>query len=68
MVVFQANITTEDYSSIEIVLDFDVNESELSHYLKSTVHSGFHNEIDMLLDAIKQAKADNHNTLYAHDF
>ncbi len=67
MVVFQANITTEDYSSIEIVLDFDVNESELSHYLKSTVHSGFHDEIDMLIDVIKQAKADNHNTLYVYD-
>ena len=67
MVFLQANISTQDYSTIEVVLQCDINESELSHYLKSNVEKEHHDEVDMLLEAIKQAKADKHESLHVYD-
>ena len=67
MICLQANVTTQDYSTIEVVLDFYINENELSHYLKSTLNSEHHDEVDKLLEAIKQAKADKHETLHVYD-
>ena len=48
------------------VLDY-INENELSHYLKSTLNTEHHDEVDKLLEAIKQAKADKHETLLVYD-
>lgn len=67
MICLQANITTQDYSTIEVVLGFDIHESELLHYLKSTVSSEHYEEIDLLVEAIKEAKVDNHETLHIYD-
>lgn len=67
MICLQANITTQDYSTIEVVLGFDIHESELLHYLKSTLKIEHHDEVDMLIEAIKEAKADKHEVLHVYD-
>ena len=67
MICLQANISTQDYSTIEVVLDIEINESELLHYLKSEVDTEHYEEVNLLLEAIKQAKADKHTTLHIYD-
>lgn len=67
MICLQANISTQDYSTIEVVLDIKINESELLHYLKSEVDTEHYEEVELLLEAIKQAKADKHTTLHIYD-
>lgn len=67
MVFLQANISTQDYSTIEVVLQCDINEKELLDYLKSNVEKEHHDEVDKLLEAIKEAKADKHDSLHVYD-
>lgn len=67
MVFLQANISTQDYSTIEVVLQCDINERELLEYLKSNVEKEHHDEVDKLLEAIKEAKADKHDSLHVYD-
>lgn len=57
----------EDYSSIVILLQSDIKYDELSKHLKSTLKDEHHDEVNLLIEAIKQAKADNHETLYVYD-
>ena len=67
LVLLQDSRNTEDYSSIEILLQTPIKFDELSSHLKSTLDSEHHDEIDKLLEAIKQAQADKHETLHVYD-
>ena len=51
----------EDRLAIETKYD------ELSSHLKSTLDSEHHDEVDKLIEAIKEAKADKHETLLVYD-
>ena len=57
----------EDYSSIVILLQSDIKYDELSKHLKSVLNDEHHDEVNLLIEAIKQAKADNHETLCVYD-
>ena len=67
MIVLQSSISTKDFSSIEIVLDCDIDYSALSKYLKKEVEQSFYKEVNMLIEVIKEAKYDKHNTLHLYD-
>jgi hypothetical protein len=67
LILTQDSRTTEDYSSIEIILDVDINYNELSIYLKSNLHPEFYNEVNKLIDAIKEAKSDKYDNLHLYD-
>lgn len=67
IIVLQANISTQDISSIEIVLDCDINYIALSKYLKNEVGQSLYKDINMLVAVIKEAKYDKHNTLHLYD-
>ncbi|MDD3054815.1 MAG: hypothetical protein PHE16_02940 [Aliarcobacter sp.] len=67
LILTQDSRTTEDYSSIEIILEVEINYSELSIYLKSNLHPKFYNEVNKLIDAIKEAKVDKYDTLHIYD-
>ena len=67
IVFLQANISTQDYSTIEVVLQCDINERDLLDYLKSNVEKEHHDEVDKLLEAIKEAKADKYESLLVYD-
>lgn len=67
LVLLQDSRNTEDYSSIEILLQTPIKYDELSSHLKSTLDSEYHAEVDMLLEAIKEAKADKHETFLVYD-
>lgn len=57
----------EDYSSIVILLQSDIKYDELSKHLKSVLNDEHHDEVNLLIEAIKQAKADNHETLCVYN-
>lgn len=67
LVLMQDSRATEDYYSIEILLQSEIKFDELSSHLKSTLDSEHHDEVDKLLEAIKEAKADKHETLLVYD-
>lgn len=67
LVLLQDSKRTEDYSSIEILLQTPIKFDELSSHLKSTLDLEYHDEVDKLLEAIKEAKADKHETLLVYD-
>lgn len=67
LIVLQDNRKTEDYSSIEIILQDEIEYEELSTHLKAVVDLEYHDEIDMLIDCIKEAKADKHEVLHVYD-
>lgn len=67
LVLLQDSKRTEDYSSIEILLQTPIKFDELSSHLKSTLDLEHHDEVNLLIEAIKQAKADNHETLCVYD-
>lgn len=63
IVLTQDSRTTEDYSSIEILLCDEIKYDKLSLYLKSNLNPEFFNEVDKLIEAIKEAKSDKYETL-----
>ena len=67
LVLMQDSRATEDYYSIDILLQSEIKFDELSSHLKSTLDSEHHDEVDKLLEAIKEAKADKHETLLVYD-
>lgn len=67
MIVLQSNISTEDFSSIEIVLNCEIDYIALERYLISKIDEDLHDEVTKLLEVIKEAKADNHTTLHLYD-
>lgn len=67
LILTQDSRTTEDYSSIEILLDVEINYSELSIYLKSNLHPEFYNDVNKLINAIKEAKSDKYDNLHLYD-
>lgn len=66
-VVLQASIEKEDFSTIEILLDIEIGYAKLESYLKDELDEEFHDEVVELIEAIKEAKADKHETLHLYD-
>ena len=67
LLLLQDSRNTQDFSSIEILVQDEIKYDELSSHLKSTLDSEHHDEVDKLLEAIKEAKADKHETLLVYD-
>lgn len=61
------NIAKEDFSTIEILLNIEIGYAKLEAYLKDELDEEFHEEVDMLIQAIREAKADNHDTLHLYN-
>lgn len=66
-VVLQASIKKEDFSTIEILLNIEIGYAKLEAYLKDELDEEFHDEVVKLIEAIKEAKADKHETLHLYD-
>lgn len=66
-VVLQASIKKEDFSTIEILLNIEIGYAKLEAYLKDELDEEFHDEVAKLIEAIKEAKADKHETLHLYD-
>ncbi|WP_418181298.1 hypothetical protein ACNSOL_12385 (plasmid) [Aliarcobacter lanthieri] len=66
-IILQASITKEDFSSIEVVIQCDIVYTEVEQYLKRNLDIEFHDEVDKLIEVIKEAKADDHDTLHIYD-
>lgn len=68
MVIMQASQSTQDYSTIEIITEDDnIKYDELEEYLKQRVDNEFHDEIDELIETIKEAVADKEQYLHLFD-
>jgi hypothetical protein len=67
LILTQDSRTTDDYSSIEIILDTDIDYSELSLYLKSNLYPEFYEGVDMLIEVINESKVDKHDNLHLYD-
>jgi hypothetical protein len=63
LLLLQDSRSTQDFSSIEILVQDVIKYDELSSHLKSTLNLEHHDEVDNLLEAIKEAKADKHVVL-----
>ena len=57
----------EDYSSIEVLLQCDIKYEELKLFIVQRLKKEFHDEVVKLIEAIKEAKADRHETLHLYD-
>ena len=66
-VVLQASIKKEDFSTIEVLLNIEIGYAKLEAYLKDELDEEFHDEVAKLIEAIKEAKADKHETLHLYD-
>lgn len=66
-VVLQASIKKEDFSTIEILLNIEIGYAKLEAYLKDELDEEFHDEVVKLIEVIKEAKADKHETLHLYD-
>jgi hypothetical protein len=67
LLLLQDSRNTQDFSSIEILVQDVIKYDELSSHLKSTLNLEHHDEVDNLLEAIKEAKADKHVVLHVYD-
>ena len=67
LVILQNSIEKEDYSSIEVLLQCDIKYEELKLFIVQRLKKEFHDEVAKLIEAIKEAKADNHDTLHLYD-
>ena len=67
LVILQNSIEKEDYSSIEVLLQCDIKYEELKLFIVQRLKKEFHDEVVKLIEAIKEAKADNHDTLHLYD-
>lgn len=67
LLLLQDSRNTQDFSSIEILVQDEIKYDELSSHLKSTLDKEHHDEVDNLLKAIKEAKADKHEVLHVYD-
>jgi hypothetical protein len=61
-------ITSNSYLSLfEILLNIEIGYAKLEAYLKDELDEEFHDEVVKLIEAIKEAKADKHETLHLYD-
>jgi len=67
LLLLQDSRNTQDFSSIEILVQDETKYDELSSHLKSKLNKEHHDEVDNLLKAIKEAKADKHEILHVYD-
>ena len=67
LVILQNSIEKEDYSSIEVLLQCDIKYEELKLFIVQRLKKEFHDEVAKLIEAIKEAKADNHDNLHLYD-
>ncbi len=66
-ILLQASVKKEDFSTIQVLLGIEIGYAKLEAYLKDELDVEFHDEVAMLIEAIKEAKADNHDTLHLYD-
>ena len=66
-ILLQASVKKEDYSSIEVLLQCDIKYEELKLFIVQRLKKEFHDEVAKLIEAIKEAKADNHDNLHLYD-
>ncbi|MFY4789616.1 hypothetical protein ACOTWR_06775 [Aliarcobacter butzleri] len=66
-IILQSSITHNDFSSIEVLVQCEIIYGEVKQYLKRKLDVSFHDEIDKLIEVIKEAKDDNHDTLHIYD-
>mgnify|MGYP001413927547 CR=1 FL=1 len=67
LVILQNSIEKKDYSSIEVLLQCDIKYEELKLFIVQRLKKEFHDEVVKLIEAIKEAKADKHETLHLYD-
>ena len=66
-ILLQASVKKEDFSTIQVLLGIEIGYAKLEAYLKDELDVEFHDEVAMLIEAIKEAKADNHDNLHLYD-
>lgn len=66
-ILLQASVKKEDFSTIQVLLGIEIGYAKLEAYLKDELDVEFHDEVAKLIEAIKEAKADNHDTLHLYD-
>ena len=66
-ILLQASVKKEDFSTIQVLLGIEIGYAKLEAYLKDELDVEFHDEVAKLIEAIKEAKADNHETLHLYD-
>lgn len=67
LVILQNSIEKKDYSSIEVLLQCDIKYEELKLFIVQRLKKEFHDEVVKLIEVIKEAKADKHETLHLYD-
>jgi hypothetical protein len=67
LLLLQDSRSTQDFSSIEILVQDEIKYDELSLHLKSKLDIEHNAEVDNLVEAIKEAKADNQTILHVYD-
>lgn len=67
LLLLQDSRNTQDFSSIEILVQDEIKYDEISLHLKSKLDIEHHDEVDNLLEAIKEAKADSQTILHVYD-
>lgn len=67
LLLLQDSRSCEDFYSIDILLETNIKYDELSKFLKEKIDSEFHDEVDELIEVIKEAKEDNHTILHVYD-
>ena len=66
-ILLQASVKKEDFSTIQVLLGIEIGYAKLEAYLKDELDEEFHDEVAKLIEAIKEAKADKHETLHLYD-
>ncbi len=66
-ILLQASVKNEDFSTIQVLLGIEIGYAKLEAYLKDELDEEFHDEVVKLIEAIKEAKADKHETLHLYD-
>ena len=66
-ILLQASVKKEDFSTIQVLLGIEIGYAKLEAYLKDELDVEFHDEVAKLIEAIKEAKADNHDNLHLYD-
>ena len=66
-ILLQASVKKEDFSTIQVLLGIEIGYAKLEAYLKDELDEEFHDEVVKLIEAIKEAKADKHETLHLYD-